>query len=436
MAKSKFSGWAQLVLVALVGGFTSILFGGILLISNTVMFSGQQIVISATLFGLGFSVYSFMQGPPQLLLAQFIRKIGSRKILTIGSILMAVIGLGISNFINSGITFVIIYGGLYGFAFMATSQLASQTLVNNWFHQRRGQAQSLMRAIGALFQIAAPYLATFFTTRFGGGFKVGWRVGGITAAIAIILCFFLKNTPQECGQVPDGLAGGETGDVKKKAVKVSTVYKRPIDQPSISLKEAQKMPIFWAMVVVSTLGFTVMMINPTFNAHFRNYGFSLETISTATAIRSVLGVVLLLGVASISDKIEPAFIYGLCFVMFAGCCFITANLVSAGTWVIYVAYFLFTAMFSCGITLMPMIYANYFGVQHFPAIQGFSLLLGGLLSSTTGVITGALADLTGGFSFAYNLYGFVALAAAAIMVFAVGIPSARKYKREIAGVEV
>jgi MFS family permease len=352
-----------------------------------------------------------------------------------GSLLMAVTGLVISNFINSGIAFVIIFGGLYGFANMVTSQLASQTLVNNWFHQRRGQAQSMMRAISTVFQITGPYLATYFTGQFGGSFKVGWRVGGILAAAAIILCFFLKNTPQECGQTPDGPVEGEAGDVKKKAVKVSTVYKRPMDQPSLSMNDARKMPIFWAMVGVSTLGFMVIMINPTFNAHFRNYGFSLETISTATATRSIVAVVLLLGIASISDKIEPAFIYGVSFVMFAACCFITANMASSGTWVIYVAYFLYAAIQACVLAIMPMIYANYFGVQYFPTIQAFSLLIGGLLSSTTGIITGALTDLTGGFSFAYNIYGFVGLAAAAIIVFAVGIPSARKYKREIAGAE-
>jgi Na+/melibiose symporter-like transporter len=283
-----------------------------------------------------------------------------------------------------------------------------------------------------IFSICCPYIATYVTGRLGGSYKIGWYLSGITAAVALILCFFIRNTPQECGQTQDGLVEGETIDINKKPAKMSTVYKRPIGQKSISLKEAQKMPIFWAMLVVAALGFAVKMVDTSFNVHFRSYGISLETISAATAARAILGLVMLIFISSILDKIEPAFIYGVSFILFASGCFLTANMAGAGTWVIYVAFFLYSAMYSCVMTIMPVIYANYFGNEHFPTIQGLSLLAGGLLSSTTGVISGALADKAGGFSFSYMVYGSVALVAAAIIIFVVGIPSASRYKREIA----
>lgn len=65
-------------------------------------------------------------------------------------------------------------------------------------------------------------------------------------------------------------------------------------------------------------------------------------------------------------------------------------------------------------------------------LQGFTLLIGGLVSSTSGIITGALADLTGDYTFGYIIYGVVALVGAAIAIFGVGIPCARRYKGEIA----
>jgi MFS family permease len=131
MKTAKFKGWTQLIFVSLIVGLSSLAFREFLQISNTIMFSNQQVVMSATIYGLAFSVYALLQGPPQVLLAKVIKKVGARKVLIVGCMLATVLGLGISNLMNTAISFVVIYGLFFGFAYMLTSQLASQTIVIN-----------------------------------------------------------------------------------------------------------------------------------------------------------------------------------------------------------------------------------------------------------------------------------------------------------------
>jgi MFS family permease len=85
----------------------------ILLIANTKMFTGKQVIMTATLYGMGFTVFGLMQGPPQPILAKIIQKIGPRKPLIFDSIVMILTGLLGKAISNAG-TFVMIYGLGYG----------------------------------------------------------------------------------------------------------------------------------------------------------------------------------------------------------------------------------------------------------------------------------------------------------------------------------
>lgn len=433
METRKFSGWTQLINVSLIVGLTSLAGAGFFQISNTLMFRDQQVVMTATVYGLAFSLFSLMQGPPQPLVAQFVKKIGARNTSIIGCVLLIILGFGLSQFVNSGTSFVIIYGIFWGLGSVLTSQIASQTLINSWFHHRRGQAMSLSRSLSFFFSIICPYIATFMITKLGGSFRIGWHLTGVTSAIALVLCFFIKNTPQEYGQVPDGILEGEEIDIKKKRGIVSTVYKRPMDLGKTTIKEALKTPIFWAMFITSALGFVLHMVfNASFSVHYANLGYNLEIISLASALRLIVSLILLLLFSTILDRIEPAYVYGLAFISFAGACFIAATVGNSGTWVIYTAFVLTAMVNSCLMTVIPTVIANYYGIESFATLQGFTLLIGGLVSSTSGIITGALADLTGDYTFGYIIYGVVALVGAAIAIFGVGIPCARRYKGEIA----
>lgn len=431
MVRQRFSGWNQLIIMSLIVGLTSLADAGFLSISNTLMFRDQQVIITASMYGLAFTFFGLLQGPSQPFVAQLVKKIGPRNTLIIGSLISIMVGFWASTFITTGIRFVVIYGVIWGSSSVLTSQIGPQTFINSWFYQRRGQAQAISRAIGIAFSMICPYIATYVTARTGGSFRIGWYLTATSSVVALALCFFIKNTPQEYGQTPDGLLEGKNLEIQEKLKTTSSVYKCPIGTPEITVKEAIKIPIFWAMVATSTIGFILHMVfNASFNVHFASIGYSLETISIATALRFLVSILFLLFTAKILDKVEPAYVYGVAFIAFAGACFISATMGNSGNWVIYVTYSLTALVNACLMTTIPTVLANYFGLESFAVLQGFTLLFGGLFSSTSGIITGALADLTGSFSAGYMVYGLVALIGAIIAIFGVAIPSARKYKGE------
>lgn len=196
MKREKFSGWQQLVLVSLATGFGFNLLYSAMSITNAAMYSNGQITMSASMYGLAFSVGTLVQGPPMMLIAKLVRKLGTRKTLMLGYGSMAAVALLLSNFITSGVSFIIIYGLLYSICNAATSQLAPQTLVNNWFFEQRGKAQSIKLAIGCLITVISPVAVTPLIYNVGGSsFRFGWYVCGISACIAFFFSLFLKNTP-------------------------------------------------------------------------------------------------------------------------------------------------------------------------------------------------------------------------------------------------
>ena len=75
MESKKFSGWKQLLMISIITGLTAQYGGAAVSLSNTVMQNGAQVAMTATAFGLGSTVYSLMQGPPQILIGAWIKMI-------------------------------------------------------------------------------------------------------------------------------------------------------------------------------------------------------------------------------------------------------------------------------------------------------------------------------------------------------------------------
>jgi MFS family permease len=412
-------------------GFGVNLFGQALNIANAAMFSQGQIAMSASMFGLAYSLFSLTQGPPQLLVGGIVRKFGSRAVLIAGLVALCIMGFGISNFIRNSPLFVIVYT-LYGLTAVTINQIAPQTLINNWFHQYRGRAQSISRAIASLLIMVAPICATFVITNFGkGNFRAGWYLGGAGAAIALVFAFFTKNSPQLYGQTPNGIVAGTVAENKngpeKKAAVISTVYKRPIGQ-DMEYGAALKTPIFWFMATASSIGFLCVMTIAFNTVYYVSIGASLETVSLALGVGAAVNIAFAFAMSTFIDRIEPGFVLGSIFLLFGINAYLTA--VPAGSFVMFTQSILVNVLTSGTMAIMPIIYANYFGNKAFPQIQGLSLLMGGLLSSATGIVGGIIADATGSYSMAYILFGSFAIAAAVLCIFGVGLPSRRKYRNE------
>lgn len=189
-----------------------------------------------------------------------------------------------------------------------------------------------------------------------------------------------------------------------------------------------KMPITWLIIAASSVGFMCMMLNSFNQNMFLVSGISLDTISLALGVAPILNVVFALAISRFLDKIEPGYVLGTIFLLFG----INNILVSQGanTILTFTTAILSSLLGAVIFAITPVICSNYFGNKAFPQIQGFSLMVGGLLSSTTGIIVGWLADLTGAYAVSFILYGVLALLAGAICIFVIGRRCSMLYKQQ------
>lgn len=425
----KFSGWKQLVFVAIITGMTAQYGSAAVSLSNTIMRSGAQVAMTATAFGLGSTLYSLMQGPPQLVIGAWIKKQGTRRVFLLGIPFMVLVTLGLSNLLNTDISYILVYGIMWGLAYMLMSQIAMQSLINNWFIQRRGFAMNVMLAITCIFSFISPYVVNAVIGAAGNNFKAGWYSIGVMSLICYPLVFWLKDKPEDVGEYPDGVKPG-TVIQSKDSTAVSTVYKVSDDMNTVTVKEALKNPKFISVLALSGLGFAVSMVAfSVASVHFVNEGFDLSTVSGAMAWRNFARLAFLLIIAKISDRIEPGFLFGIAAAACGIFTLLSANAGNMGIALVYVYFSVAMIFGACLNTIIPTMIANIFGRNIFPALQGIVLTVGGLVSATTGTIGGLIADADGGsYSQVFIIYAVVCFVMAAIAVLGVGIPCSKKYR--------
>ena len=425
MKTKKFSGWFQLALCTVITvAFT--MFQTSINIANTSMLSAKQVAMSATTYGLAFSVMSFIQGPPQLLLGRAIKKWGPRKPIMLGALITMAAGLTAPSMLNSGTAFVIYFGVLYGIGFLLCTQLTGQTIINNWFFLRRGRAMALARGITMLGSVVGPRIGLLILQK-TGSFRPVWYMGAIMGVLIMIAAIIVKEDPSKCGETVDGLAEGETLE-KTKEARVSTVYKRKIED-SVLFKDAVKTPRYWMFVAISSIALTTAGLLNATAVHFTNSGADISVISSATSTASIVALFATFGISAIADRIEPSFIFAFAFVGFAVCS-LFACLAPTSSVVIYSCYIFCRIISACGFGIMPTLWANTFGAKGFSDLHSFSLLFGGILSSFTGVIAGFICDLTGSYNGVYMVWFVLCAICAVALIFGIGIPCARKYRQE------
>ena len=132
-------------------------------------------------------------------------------------------------------------------------------MLNNWFNRRRAMAMGLANSssrLGSLILI--PAIAWAIDPDFD---RLGWSLtAAILGIVAIVLAFplsrLIRNTPEEYGLLPDGLAPGPTA--RPGATGASQSEAVETAQVDFTVKEALRTPAFWLISIGH--GFTSMVL--------------------------------------------------------------------------------------------------------------------------------------------------------------------------------
>lgn len=376
--------------------------------ANGLMAKDPSVSISATALGLGYTVFALMQGVPGLFFGKYIVKHGPKKVFLIGSVVAIAVGVIFANVIDkSPILYVLGYGLGYGFVGFCASQLAAQTLVNNWFLKKRGLGSAVRVVTGSLLGLIAPTILNWATS--GGNWRFGWYIIAIAGAVSVVAVLLLmKDKPSDIGVVIDG--GDDTQEAKTVTHYTSTVFKRnPGDYTPF--REAIRSYRFWALAVMAMGGFCVsnLLYSPGSIYFLGEAGMSSNHLVTAQMVQTCTTLIGAMIVNRLADRIEPIRLVAICIAIM-GLGTFGATHASSTTPIFMYLFFFSVAIGMIGtMQIFAIGLGNLFGIEEFPQIQGVMLCLGSVVSSQVSTIAGTIFDKVGSYIPAFCIFSVVGI---------------------------
>ena len=352
---------------------------------------------------LAFALAMFCMGLASPLTGFLIGKYGPRKTLIFGNF-MGVLGLIILAFHRQLWQLYVGYGIFIGIGVSALGGMIGQTTIaNNWFRKKVSLAIGIIIAAGGAGGIVlVPTIAALIE-------RYGWRhtyliLSGLALVLAVIIPgLFIRNKPEDLGQVPDGIVASSSNVVD--APPTAAQYVTPVD---FTVKEAMRTSAFWLIVISVTMIFFILTMLAAHQVTFLlgmgvsagMAGFALGLIPGTSAFANILMgfVTFKFSLKKLSVLSTALMLAGMIILMF------TKSLPMA------LAYSL---IFACGygasVVAGMSLTSSYFGRKDYPKIMGFMMIFS-IFGNVGAPVAGAIFDATKSYSMAFSL----AVAAAAI----------------------
>jgi MFS family permease len=388
--ENPFYGWKLLVIfwAIIILNFTFPTFGTSVV--NTYMAKAMH--LNRKELGLAFSVFSLMAGLPGPLVAKSINTLGIRFTLVIGTLVTSCGAFLMALFVKTTSQAILVLGFIVGAGAAMAGTVPPQVGIARWFHRKRARAMSLLltaSGIGGL--IAVPTLNATIA-HFGGSWRAAWWcMGTMSAAAAIVSAFFVRESPAEMNQSPDGEVGTDPSSSLRSARSDGRVFKTTEDW---TLSEALRSPTLW-LLVPTYLGFFMGFFIYLAHGILHLEGLGHTPAEAARSISVIFGSSLIgqAVVAALGDRIEPRFISAVAVCLFGGGTLLSIH--ASGTTTMYVYAVMMGAGFAAAFTCIMTIWSNYYGPKLYPALLG--------VTTPVGTILGAIGPFTAGYI--YDKYG-------------------------------
>jgi MFS family permease len=417
VAKDGFYGWKLLwILWAIIFlNFAFPTFG--MSVVNTDM--AQAMHFNHKELGLAYSAFSLMAGLPAPLVAMSINKFGIRFTIASGALMVAFGAFLMVLTAHTPLQAILILALPVGFGAAMCGTLAPQVAMARWFHRKRALAiATVLSASGTGGCIAVPFLNHVIASA-GGNWRAAWiYMGSMSVVAALVGAFFVKESPEQMGQVPDGaLADNIAANASAAAAQLkprSSVFKTTEDW---TMGEVLKTPSLY-LLVLAYLGFFAG-----FFIYVAHGIANLEGLghSPAAASRSIALVLFsaLLGqftVAALGDRIEMRFLFAVAVCFFGVGIWMAARAVSPFS--LYPYAVLMGSGFGASFTCMMAILGNYYGPKVYPLVLGFTMPFGTIVGAIGPVVAGSLYDKYGSYTTVFTGVAAICFASGVMLLFA------------------
>lgn len=385
----------------------------------------RDLKMSRTGFSSAYGMATLIGGLTLPLVGRLLDRCGARILLPIVAVL-----LGGACFWMSQVTSAL--GLLIGFTAIrclgqGSLTLIASWLVGEWFEKRRGLAMGLMGLGGTASVMLVPQINHLLIEHLG--WRSSWLVlaGAVWLVLVLPGALFIRNRPEDIGQLPDGvradpqdLTAHLAHHVKQVAAAKNSTSPRNSSAPPQTAEgvytagEAVRTAAFWkllAVVCTSSLVGTGLVFHQVSLLGSRGVGHQaalgvLGIHAVVATITSVLG-------GWLTDRMRPRTLLALSMLFLSCALLMIINLPSPGWAVVYGAMLGLHGgiIRSTG----TVIWVNYFGRPHQGAVRGLALSAM-IIAAAAGPLPIALAqDRLGSPSIALSLFLVLPAAAAALV---------------------
>ncbi len=387
----------------------------------------QHIQMSRSTFGFGSTLLNLFVGIPSTLVAISIVKRGIRATYLIGSAFVCIGSLFLAFATTKPWEFLLGFGVINGIGVCFGDIIPGSTAAARWFERYRGRAVGLvLSGSGVCGFFMAPLIDKLLRAS-GGNWRLGWEIVAGGAVLAgIIALLFVKERPEDLGQLPDGEVKDSTGAPRQH------VPSALITQYEWTPGEAYRTSSFWLVVFAGLAAqFPFFIFVAHWLLHLQSVGipsgdaaFSLGLFTVACIAGRLIGGWLMDTVTA-----RYAFMIGLC-------CYLIGSLAAlrvgpGALWMANAAAVLYGLAIGWTFTCMTTCIAHYYGPVAFPKLAGTLLLLTSGGASPAGWVGGKIFDVYGSYTRAWQLNIVITVIGIVAILFAT-MPHHRTESRAVA----
>jgi MFS family permease len=367
--------------------------------------------------GIAFTAFSLMAGLPGPFVAFSIRKVGIRPTLVAGALLSSLGAFLMATHVNTVRQATVVFGIIVGSGVALAGTIGPQVGVARWFHKKRGRAMSLLlTASGIGGFIAVPTLQRAIA-RDGGDWRAAWwLMSGMSLLAALIAAIFVRESPAQMGQLPDGDPAAIAPELPEERVVVEShgVYKTTEDW---TLGEAFRTPTIWLLIFTYLgffMGFFIYIAHGVL--HLEGLGYSPGKAAESISIVLISSMIGQATVAVIGDRVEPRRISAVAVCLYGAGTLLAIHAVTPA--VMYAYAILMGWGFSMAFTCMATILSNYYGPKVYPSLLGITTPLGTTLGAIGPYLAGRFYDHFHTYSQIFTIVAVICFASAGLYLLA------------------
>jgi sugar phosphate permease len=384
----------------------------------------NDLALDRRTLGLMVSVFMLMTGLPAPLVALFVNRYGVRATLVLGSAVLMFGAVGMATFVDTGGEAVAVFGFVVGFGVMTGGALAAQTGTAFWFVRRRALAISIILSAGGIGGFVAARTMNSLISTFDGNWRAGWwLIAGMALFAALVAALFVREKPEDLGQLPDGRSADEGPGARRRSARVH------ITNEQWTFAEVLHSPTLWLLLFCSlgmSAGFTQVMAHAV--VHLQDLGNSADVAagSFSVLVASTLIGKLMLGV--FGDRIDPRYLWAIAVGFFGIGMLVVLDATTAFRLNVFAVCI--GIGFGGGLVCMMTVMSNYFGSKVYASVIGITLAVQTTAGALGSFIAGDLYVRLGSYTYAFLAVAVLCFAGTLLLL---GIRPPMRPRQQVAG---